>query len=226
MTRASKMSGSFRPETARAIKRAIAPACLVGLVPSLYRDESITQSRDRIERILALKPSFVQFFRDSVPDELVPVILAAGVPVIIDGAEMNEDDHLFVEPDDPVSFFRFWASMGAELHPILLHTEVSGMVHPWPFLTRTALEWPDECLQIEDVAAATRRFPLLLDLAGVRPDEIGPYVQAFPDARGFFATLGPGPDELQGISSTPLEPLLAALRTLQTLQGGEMPERN
>ena len=207
------------PETARAIKQAIAPARLVGLVPyGSYGDNEVEWCTP-IRRLLSLGPDFLQFYRGYVPDELVPAVRATGVPVIIDGAEMEDGDGEFVAPDDPVSFFRFYAGLGVALAPVLLHADViPNYEHSWAFLTDEAPKWPEECLQVRDVAAATRAWPLLLSLTGVRPDEIGPYTQAFPDARGFFARLGPA--ELTGPPSSRPETVLAALHALQAPREG------
>jgi len=55
-----------------------------------------------------------------------------------------------------------------------------------------------------------RDLPLLLSLVEVGADTILSYVQAFPDARGFFGRLGPG--ETSGAPCMDPEPLLAALQ--------------
>ena len=200
-------------DTAMAIQRAIAPVRVVGLVPSYFYDDSVAQSRARIERILELGPAFVQFYR-GVRDELVPMVRAAGVPVIMDDAKLDVDDGAYIEPNDPASWVRGQLEDRAELNPALFHLDVvPNAPDPWLFLTDEALEWPDECPQVADVAAATREFRLLLSLTGVGADTIGPYVQAFPDARGFFARLGP--DRMGGAPSSKPEPLLAALQALQ-----------
>ena len=203
------------PETAQAIKRAIAPARLVGHVPT-YFDGAVTPTRDRIERVLALGPDFVQFYRGNPPDELLPMAHAAGIPIIRDGTEIDEGDGAFIDPNDPAAWWRDQLKDCTKLRPILFHLDViPTMQSPWQFLTDVAPRWLDECPQISDIAAITRDLPFLLSLIGVEPDEIGPYTRAFPDARGFFARLGP--DEQGSAFSTEPEPLLAALRSLQAL---------
>jgi len=219
------------PATARAIREAIAPARLVGLVPGLPYDDTMAESRARIERVLALGPGFVQFYRSDPPDELVPMVRAAGVPVIKDGPEVDGEHGMFLLPDDPAEFVRWqvqvwrpdgvggwrlppWAADDpAWLRPALCHLDVvTDRTDPWRFLSEEAFEWPEDSVQVADIAAMTRALPLLLSLMGLSAETIGPYVRAFPDAPGFFARLGP--DKWSGPRSTQPGPLLAALRVL------------
>ena len=201
-------------ELAKSIRGAIGPARLVGIVPPLFDDGCIGRKRDRIERVLALEPDFIQFFRGCVPEELHPFVNAAGVSVIVTGGEMSDIGHIWTSPDDPIGFFYGYATMGSALNPVLRRSEIAYGNAPWEFLTMTAAEPVDgELLRIEDVAAATRAVPLLLDIADVRPHEIVPFVTAFPDAKGFYATLCR--ENLSQFMSVGPEPLLATLKALQ-----------
>jgi len=105
------------PGVAEAIRAATVPARLVGLAPSLYQDDDMAESRARIKRVLALEPGFVQFDREGVPDELVPLVRAAGVPAIRGGAAVDGEQGLFLKRDDPAEFVRWqvqrWRPDGA-----------------------------------------------------------------------------------------------------------------
>lgn len=88
-------------KTAKAIRAAIAPAHLVGLVPTYFLDATTMPTRERIERVLALRPDYVQFYRGNQPDDLLSMVHAAGVPIIREGAEVDEGHGAFMPPDDP-----------------------------------------------------------------------------------------------------------------------------
>lgn len=211
-------------DAAVAIQAAIAPARLVGLVTGRSPGAGAAQERARIERVLALRPDFVQFERGGVPDELVSPVRATGVPVIEDGADLDSDHGAFIDPADPAAFVRKQVGDLGRLGASLCHLDViADREDPWLFLTGEALEWPDEAPQVSDVVAATRELPLLLSLMGLGIETIAPYVRAFPDARGFFARLGPR--RRGGPSATAPTSLLAALHALRALRGGGKGER-
>ena len=205
-------------ETAKAIQTAIAPARLVGHVPTYFFDETPPQACDRVRRVLGLQPSFIQFYRGGLLDELVPTVLNSGVPIIRDGAGIDIDDGSFIELGDPAAFVRVqFEGDPAGLKPVLFHLDVvPNTTDPWLFLTGVALDWPEECPQVADIAATTRDRPFLLSIMGVSADTIGPYTATFPDAHGFFARLGP--DEAGGAPCSKPESLLAALKALRLHQ--------
>jgi hypothetical protein len=204
------------PETASAIRQAIAPARVVGHVPTYFDDHAVAQTRACIERVLALRPDFIQFYRNNPSDDLLSLVHAANIPIIREGAEIDDDDRAFFGQDDAVAWVRRQLEDRAKLKPMLFHLDVvTNRVDPWRFLVDIAPEWPDECSQVADIAATTRDLPFLLSLMGLSAETISPYVQAFPDVRGFFARLGP--DAAGSASFTEPEPLLAALHALQAL---------
>ena len=202
------------PAVAKAIERAILPAQLVGIVPTYFYDET-EQNRARIERVLALKPSFVHFYRGGLEDKLIPMVHATGTPIIRDGAVLDADQGVFIRKDDPAEFVRWQLESAAALKATFYHLDVLTDLaeDPWEVLNGLALDWPEDMPQTADIAACCRDLPLLLSLMEVGADSIGAYTRAFPDARGFFARLGPG--ELGGAPNSRPEPLLAALRALQ-----------
>ncbi len=202
------------PAAAKAIEQAILPAQLVGIVPT-YFDDTTEQNRARIERVLALEPSFLHFYRGGLNDELIPMVRAAGAPIIRDGAVLESQQGVFINKNDPASWVRRWVEDPGEEEAGLYHLDVLTDLaeDPWMVLNGVALDWPDELTQVADIAACCRDLPLLLSLMEVGPDTIGAYTGAFPDARGFFARLGPG--ELCPAPNSRPEPLLATLRALR-----------
>ena len=202
------------PAAAEAIRKAILPAQLVGIVPTYFDDET-EQNLTRIERVLALKPSFVHFYRGGLEDELIPMVHATGIPIIRDGAVLDADQGVFIRKDDPAEFVRWQLKGAAALKATLYHLDVLTDLaeDPWEVLNGLALDWPEDMPQTVDIAACCRDLPLLLSLMEVGVDSINAYAGAFPDARGFFARLGPG--ELCPAPNSRPEPLLAALQALQ-----------
>lgn len=205
-------------EVAEAIRREAMPARLVGLVEGCFQDDSLADSRIRLEQTLALRPDFLQAYSGDFPDELKPLVRSSGVPVIADGASLDAEHGAFIDPAEPARFARDAVSAVADLAPVLFHFDVeTDRADPWAFFTGEALEWQDESLQVAHVAAVTRDMPVLLSLMGLSAGTIVPYVRAFSEARGFFARLGregpPGPP----IASP--ERLLPALRALQAAFG-------
>ena len=203
-------------EVAKAIEKAIAPAQLVGIVPNYFYDEG-TEGRARIERVLTLKPSFVHVYRGGLHDEFIPAFRAAGISVIQDGAVLDSSHGAFIDPNDPASWVRKQAGDPAR-EAVFHHLDVLSDLadDPWVVLNGLALDWPEEIPQVADITACCRDLPLLLSLMEVGADTISAYTRAFPDARGFFARLGPG--ETSGAPNSRPEPLLAALRALQAFQ--------
>jgi hypothetical protein len=206
-------------DVVEAIRQQAAPIRLVGLVEGCFQDATLAESRDRLERTLALRPDFLQIWQGDFPDELKPLVQASGVPVIGDGAGLDAEHGTFIDPNDPARFVIDSLSDVADMAPTLFHLDVAtDREDPWAFLTGEALEWREESLQVSHVAAATKALPLLLSLMGLSATTIVPYVQAFPDARGFFARLGPG--DREGPPTISPEPLLAALRAWQGMRRG------
>ena len=203
------------PTVAKAIEQAILPAHLVGIVPNYYYDEE-TESRIRIKRVLDFKPAFVHLYRGGLHDEFVPAFHAAGIPIIYDGTALDADQGVFIRKDDPAEFVRWLLEDVAAMKPAFYHLDVLTDLadDPWEVLNGLALDWPEDMPQTADIAACCRNLPLLLSLMEVGTDSIGAYTRAFPDARGFFARLGPG--ELCPAPNSRPEPLLATLRALQT----------
>ena len=202
------------PAVAKAIEQAILPAQLVGIVPT-YFDDAIEQNLTRIERVLALQPNFVHFYRGGLDDKFISIVRATGVSIIRDGAVLESQHGVFINENDPASWVRRWMEDPGEEEAAFYHLDVLTDLadDPWTVLNGVALEWPDEITQTAQIAAICRDLPLLLSLMEVGPDTIGAYTSAFPDARGFFARLGPG-ELCPAPNSTP-EPLLAALQALQ-----------
>ena len=201
-------------EVAKAIEKAIAPAQLVGIVPNYFYDEG-TEGPARIKRVLDLKPAFVHVYRGGLHDEFVPAFHAAGIPIIYDGAALDADQGVFIRKDDPAWFVRWLLEDVVAMKPTFYHLDVLTDLaeDPWVVLDGLALDWPEEIPQVADIAACCRDLPLLLSLMEVGVDTVSAYTSAFPDARGFFARLGPG--ELCGAPNSRPEPLLAALQALQ-----------
>ena len=201
-------------EVAKAIEKAIAPAQLVGIVPNYFYDEG-TGGRARIERVLTLKPSFVHVYRGGLHDEFIPAFHASGISVIQDGAVLDSTHRAFIDLDDPASWVRKQVDDPAQESAALYHLDVLTDLadDPWEVLNGLALDWPEEIPQTAQIAAICRDLPLLLSLMEMGADTIDAYTSAFPDARGFFARLGPG--ELCAAPNSRPEPLLAALQALQ-----------
>jgi len=139
---------------AEAIEKAIYPARLVGIVPTYFSDD-VANARARIEPVLALEPSFVHFYRGGVPDELSPMVHATGVPIIRDGAVLDADHGMFIDPNDPASLVRRQLPNPELLKAALYHLDLltDTGVGPWTFLNTTALEWPQDAPQTANIAA-------------------------------------------------------------------------
>ena len=130
---------------------------------------------------------------------------------------MDSDHGGFIQPDDPAGFVRRQLGDLSVLRPALCHLDViPDRNDPWLFLADEAPDWPGEAPQTADIAAAVRELPLLLSLTGLGPRTVGPYVQAFAGARGFFARLGL--DAGAGPPAIAPEPLLDVLRALQDIR--------
>ena len=211
------------PSVAKTIQQAIAPARLVGVLPTYFYYPEKAEAHARIERMLALNPDFLHFYRGGLTGELVSLVQAADVPVIRDGAILDADQGVFPDPSDPASFVRKQIEDGTRLDPVLCHLDVltDMAVDPWIFLNSTAPEQPKNIPQVADITAICRNLPLLLSLMEVGADTIASYVQAFPAARGFFGRLGPG--ETSGAPCTRPEPLLAALQALKQHRSSTSP---
>lgn len=151
------------PSIAKAIQDAIAPACLVGVLPTYFYHPEKAEARARTERMLALKPDFLHFYRGGLTDELVPLVQAASVSVIRDGAILDADQGVFLDRSDPASFVKKQIEDGAKLSLALCHLDVltDMAVDPWVFLNSTALEWPKDMPQVADIAATCRFFSAL-----------------------------------------------------------------
>ena len=199
---------------AKAIEQAILPAQLVGMVPT-YLDDTTEQNRARIECVLALEPSSLHFYYSGLDDELIFMVHTTDVSIVQDGAVLESQHGVFINENDPASWMRKQVDHPAWEKAAFYHLDVLADLaeDPWTVLNGVALDWPDELTQVADIAACCRDLPLLLSLMDVGPDTIGAYTGAFPDARGFFARLGPG--ELCPAPNSRPEPLLAALRALR-----------
>ncbi len=207
------------PEIAKAIEGAITPAQLVGIVPNYFYDEGM-EGPARIKRVLDLKPAFVHVYRGGLHDKFIPAFRAAGISVIQDGAVLDSTHGAFIDQNDPASWVRKQVDDPTQESAALYHLDVLTDLadDPWVVLNSLALDWPEEVPQVADIAGCCRGLPLLLSLMEVGTDTIGSYTGAFPDARGFFARLGPG--ETSGAPNSRPEPLLAALQALQASRGG------
>ena len=201
------------PELAQQIRTAVAPAGLVGLVPTYFLEDDPSKSRCRIERMVDIRPDYLQVYRGHSLAENWHLICETGIPLIRSGAVIDEDQGMFMPLQDRPGFVRDQLADSFQFKPTLFELEViPTMVDPWLFLTEEAPHWPDSHPQLADIAEITHDLPFLLSLVGLSPATICPYVRAFPAARGFYAPLGPG--DLTGPLCTRPEPLLAALHAL------------
>lgn len=196
-------------EVASSIRDAVGADRTVAILPDTFSYDDLDA---RLDRLLALRPGMVQVTRSGLPGGYEEAAWDEGARVLVDGVDMGDTYGSVVEDGDPASYLRDRLRSIEAYRPPFIHVDVAyPNPDPWRFLTEVAPRFPDECLQVAHVAAATREFPLLLNLAGLTPDTVVPFVRAFPDARGFFGRLGP--PKGGGATSSP-EDLLAVLRVL------------
>lgn len=124
-------------------------------------------------------------------------ILAAGVPVVLDGEAASYED----EPGWVASTLDDALSWGPSLIQLDL---LDDMDDPWQFLTERAPRDLDGLLQASEIAGLAARFPLLVGMR-LLPGQAVPFRAAFPAARGVFL-------RLDGDDAAAVTALVSALR--------------